>query len=199
MRFLAFSDIHGDWSRLKTLLTTKVDLYVSAGDIANGRRDEFILFMRECGQRTCLAVPGNNERPEWIPNYMNLHGEKKVVMGVTFGGLGGSPKTPFNTVFEWEEEYAYGVLERLGYVDVLVSHAPPKGTTLSLTKTGIDAGSEAVRWYIEEYVPLLVIVGHIHEREGVKEKIGGSLVYNPGKRGAIVDYRGSGEFRIEPL
>jgi len=196
MRFLAFSDIHGDWERLKVLLSTEADLYVSAGDVANGNRDDFILFMRLCGRKPVLAVPGNNELPEWIPNYMNLHGEKKNVQGIVFGGIGGSPRTPFNTIFEWEEDYAYEVLERVGYVDVLVSHAPPKGTRLALTYSGIDAGSEAVRWYIEEYVPRIVVVGHIHEREGMVERIGGTLLVNPGKKGAIVDISPSGEPQI---
>ncbi len=196
MRFLTFSDIHGDFTAVKKLLATDVDLYVSVGDISRGDRDSFIEFMRLCGQKRVFAVPGNNDRPEWIPNYMNLHGEKKTFMGVTFGGLGGSPRTPFNTIFEWEEDYAYEVLEKIGYVDVLVSHAPPSGTVLSLTYSGKEAGSEAVRWYIEEYVPSVAVVGHIHERGGKTEKLGGTTVINPGKSGAIIEISPGEEPRI---
>ena len=196
MRFLAFADLHGDFRRLEVLLNTSADAYVNAGDVTHGSREEFIQFMRICGRRTCLSVPGNNELPDWIPNYMNLHGERKTVLGITFGGLGGSPPTPFNTIFEWDEDYAYEILEKIGYVDVLVSHAPPKGTTLAFTYSGTDAGSEAVRWYIEEYVPRIAIVGHIHEREGYKETMGGTIVVNPGRRGLIVEIEPSGEPKL---
>ena len=114
------------------------------------------------------------------------------------GGIGGSPITPFGTVFEWEEEYAYEVLENLGYVDLFLSHTPPKGTRLALTRTGIDAGSEAVAWYIETFAPAVALVGHIHERAHRKEKIGGTLIYNPGK-GSIVSLNPSGEISIHEL
>ena len=196
MRFLAFSDIHGDWKRVKILLSTDVDLYVCAGDISNDNRDQFIEFLRIIRGKELYMVPGNRDRPEWIPNYMNIHGEKKTYMGITFGGLGGSPITPFETIFEWEEDHAYQILEKIGYVDVFVSHAPPKGTKLSLTFSGKEAGSEAVRWYIEEYVPRIAIVGHIHEREGLSEKVLSTPVINPGKKGAIIEISQGGEPRI---
>ncbi len=196
MKFLAFSDLHGDLRRAEVLLQTEADLYVAVGDIVNASRDDLIAFFRVVGRRPFFMIPGNNELPEWIPNYFNLHGERKTFMGITFGGLGGSPTTPFGTIFEWEEDYAYEVLEKLGYVDVLVSHTPPRGTQLAFTRTGTDAGSEAVLWYIEEYVPRVAVVGHIHEREGLTERIGGTIVFNPGRRGAIVDISPSGEPRI---
>jgi Icc-related predicted phosphoesterase len=196
MRFLAFSDIHGDLNRVRTLLSTDVDLFLCAGDVANGSRDLFIEFSRIVGRKHLLMVPGNNERPEWIPNYMNLHGERKQFMGIVFGGLGGSPPTPFNTVFEWEEDYAYEVLERIGYVDVFLSHTPPKGTKLSYTYSGLDVGSEAVRWYIEEYVPRIAVVGHVHEREGMTDKVLSTPLVNPGKKGVIVEVNQAGEPRI---
>jgi len=198
VRLLAFGDLHGDLEWAKTLLSSSVDVYICVGDVGNGDRETVIKFLRLVGNNRLFMVPGNNELPQWIPNYFSVHGEKKKIMGVTIGGIGGSPLTPFRTIFEWDEEYAYDILEGLGYVDIFVSHAPPKGTRLALTKTGVDAGSEAVLWYIENYAPPLALVGHIHERSHLKERIGGTLVYNPG-RGSIIDFSLSEGISIHEL
>ncbi len=190
---LVFTDIHEDWDTLKKISEARVDVFISAGDLVEKKENvKHVLNMFK--RRSLLIVPGNNERPEWYPLEVNIHGRKAGADGFIVGGIGGSPKTPFNTVFEWEEDYAYHVLESLGYVDILVSHAPPKDTDLSLTYSGIDAGSEAVRWYIEEFSPQLVVTGHIHERSGVIRKLRESILINPGKRGFIVNK----DLSIEP-
>ena len=196
MRVLAFSDIHGDWNALSRLLSFDADAFIGVGDATNGDRDEFLQFLRMFSGKRLLYVPGNNELPNWIPLDVSLHERKVGLGGITIGGLGGSPKTPFNTIFEWEEEYAYKALEKLGYVDVLVSHTPPKGTDHALTYSGIDAGSEAIKWYMETYEPRLILTGHIHERGGLIKKYGNTVVANPYKRGVIVRLP---ELSIEPI
>lgn len=198
VRILAFTDLHGDIRWAKTLFSGPADLYLCLGDVTNGNRDDLINFLRVVGHRKFLMVPGNNELPRWIPNYFSVHGDKKNFMGVVIGGIGGSPVTPFGTVFEWDEDYAYETLENLGYVDIFLSHTPPKGTRLAITKSGVDAGSEAVLWYIETFAPLLALVGHIHERSYLKEYVGGTLVYNPG-RGSVIDFSLNGEISIHEL
>ena len=190
MKILAFSDIHNDWHALKTLVQEGVDAYVCAGDITfsekgMGTAVEILQPIKEF----LFIVPGNNEAPEHLQELFPhvVHGKVAEYMGLKIGGIGGAPRTPWNTLFEWDEEYAYQLLEGLGGVDVFVAHAPPRGTGLASTSGGVDAGSEAVRWYVENYRPGYAVVGHIHERAGMVERVGETIVFNPGPRGKILE------------
>jgi hypothetical protein len=61
----------------------------------------------------------------------------------------------------------------------LVSHVPPKNTSIDLTRSGVHVGSTAVRDFIEAFHPILVVCGHVHEARGTDE-IGGTIIVNPG-------------------
>ncbi|MDN5358376.1 MAG: uncharacterized protein PWP76_219 [Candidatus Diapherotrites archaeon] len=191
MRILAFSDIHNDWHQLRSLTQEDADIYICAGDLTFGERGletaaDILLPINDL----LYIVPGNNERPDHLEEFFRhvIHGRVENVKGIRIGGIGGSPRTPFNTLFEWDEDYAYKILERLGKTDIFVSHTPPKGTELARTMSGHDAGSEAVRWYIEEYQPRVAIVGHVHERAGSETWIGETVVVNPGLRGKLFHF-----------
>ncbi len=199
MRVLSFSDLHNDVERFMLLMESNADLYIGAGDLVSGNRDLLNTMLREVGNKPFLMVPGNNELPSWIPAHYNLHGKMVEMEGIRFGGLGGSPITPFETIFEWEEDYAFKVLEEMGYVDVLVSHTPPWGSKLSLTRMGKDIGSEAVRWYVDEFRPRVVIAGHVHERAGMEDRMGRTLMFNPGRIGAILSINPDGSSHISWL
>ena len=45
----------------------------------------------------------------------------------------------------------------------------------------------AIRKAIEEFQPDVFIAGHIHEAEGLSEKIGKTRVYNVGRKGRIIE------------
>lgn len=190
MRILAFSDIHGRWELLRLAVEKDADIYVCLGDLTYGEAgiEEAAKIMEPVFDRL-ICVPGNNERPETMRRYfpLVLHGDVWEHRGVRFGGIGGSPRTPFHTVHEWEEEEARKMLARMGGVDILLSHAPPAGTRLSMTKSGIDAGSRALREYVESFRPKIVLCGHIHERAGEEEWIGETRILNPGPRGKYVE------------
>jgi Icc-related predicted phosphoesterase len=48
-------------------------------------------------------------------------------------------------------------------------------------------GSKGLRKAIEKFQPDVFISGHIHETEGVSEKIGKTRVYNVGRKGRIIE------------
>lgn len=199
LRILAFSDIHNDLHALRTIVEEPADIYVCAGDITFAERgiERIAEILKPIADRLVI-VPGNNELPETIARIFpgNVHLRRIKMMGVRIGGIGGSPRTPFNTLFEWDEDWARSELKQLGPVDIFVSHAPPNRTELSLTRAGIHAGSEAVREYIERYQPRLAIVGHVHEAAGRWVKIGNTVVVNPGPRGKLIlwgESEGNGE------
>ncbi|NPA77216.1 MAG: hypothetical protein GXN93_05710 [Candidatus Diapherotrites archaeon] len=189
IRILAFSDIHNDWTTLRTLLQENADCYVCAGDLTYNERGirKAYEIMKHTLNRIYI-VPGNNERPETIAALFpkHVHGRVLECRGLRIGGIGGTPRTPWHSAFDWDEDYAYKILETLGETDVFISHSPPKGTTLAKTADGKDVGSEAVRWYIDTYQPEYAIVGHVHERAGIVEKIGKTTAINAGRKGKII-------------
>jgi Icc-related predicted phosphoesterase len=48
-------------------------------------------------------------------------------------------------------------------------------------------GSIGLRKAIEATKPDVVFCGHVHEAEGIEEKIGNTLVINVGKKGKIIE------------
>lgn len=189
VRVLAFSDIHNDWTTLRALLQEEADCYICAGDLTYNEKGikEAYEIMRPYLDKIYI-VPGNNETPETIaalfPNY--VHGRVLECEELRIGGIGGTKTTPWHSAFDWEEEYAYRILERLGETDIFVSHCPPAGTTLARTVDGRDVGSDAIRWYIDTYQPEYAVVAHVHERAGVVEKIGKTTAINAGRKGKLL-------------
>ena len=128
-----------------------------------------------------LIVPGNNEGPG-LPtkgNVQDIDGRVVEFGGLTFGGLGGSSPTPFNTVNEYPEAELWRRLQSLGKVDVLVSHSPPFGTSLDTSGYGGHLGSRSVARYVKEMKPRLLLCGHIHTATAV-EVVYGCTCCNPG-------------------
>lgn len=73
---------------------------------------------------------------------------------------------------------------------IYVLHDPPYGTALDTLWNGQHIGSMAVRKFIEQHQPPLVLSGHIHESPKVSgkvvDRIGGTLCVNPGQTEAIL-------------
>ena len=62
---------------------------------------------------------------------------------------------------------------------IAIMHNPPKDTACDTVTGGAHVGSPLLRKFIEDYKPLAVVTGHIHESVGV-DKIGDTTVVNPG-------------------
>jgi hypothetical protein len=65
---------------------------------------------------------------------------------------------------------------------IFVPHAPPQKTKLDRIFLGKHVGSTAVREFIEQYQPDVVICGHIHEARGV-DSLGKATMVNCGAAG----------------
>jgi hypothetical protein len=193
LRIYAFSDFHAHHSAFerarKLMQRDKPDLVAITGDIANhslSTASEFLNSLDKL-QLPVLFLPGNMDDPallSWKDTaYVKcLHGKSTNINDLTLLGLGGGPKGPFGTPFEYQEEEAKRILEsstattgrKLG----LIVHAPPISTKIDLVR-GVHAGSRAVREFIEARQPLFSVSGHIHEAQG-SEKIGKTLAINTG-------------------
>lgn len=187
-RFLVIADIHGrekvaGWA-LRLANEHQVDAFLVLGDITHFGPASWAGDFLSKLDRPTYALPGNCDPPELVCEEIEkhatlLHGRKVVIDGRTFIGLGGSNPTIFETPFEMEEEDIERTLRPLMEEGaVMVLHAPPKGINDRIS-SGPHVGSEAILRLVQEFHPLVVLSGHIHEDRGIVEK-DGTVFMNPG-------------------
>ncbi len=194
-RILAAGDFHGDSDTAKRLAEKaekeNVDLVILTGDITGMIETENLLkpFLKK-GKKV-VFVPGNWETKETADFLSKLYGVKNIgehylkYENIGIFGVGSS---------DWElnlnEKKTFNKLkkdfEKIKDLEkkIMVSHIHAAGTKSEFS--GIP-GSEALRKAIKEFQPNLFISGHIHEAEGLQEKIGKTKVINVGKKGKIIE------------
>jgi len=159
------------------------DCVVVGGDLAKGGTKDFVgRFLAEAGSGggQVYFVHGNWDPPDSaVPEgTVTLHGKTQMLGKYSIGGLGGSGPTPFKGPFEMGDDDARATLDRIGHVDILVSHSPPLRTKCDRAHSG-HIGSLPVREYVEREHPSVVLSGHVHEGRAV-DHLGGSTIVNPG-------------------
>jgi Icc-related predicted phosphoesterase len=195
LKILAFTDFHGNQEAYRAakelIMNEKPDFVIVAGDIINydaNRAKELLSDLASAG-RLVYFVPGNMDSEElggWggSENVHALHGRCERRKEVSLIGLGGSPRGPFRTVFEYSEEEGAALLQaavrhyRGGHL-ILVSHCPPKNTKVDRISSGEHVGSSSVRKLVENKRPVLVVSGHVHEARGT-DTIGSTTLLNTG-------------------
>jgi Icc-related predicted phosphoesterase len=141
------------------------------------------------------VLPGNHESERNIADFceqygfVNFHGGTLDIGGTHVAGLGYSTPTPFQTPGEYSEEEMATHLQKLvtWAPSVLICHAPPLNTDLDRIRTGLHAGSRAVREFIEKHQPEYFFCGHIHEAEGKVIQMGATRAQNVGKKGFLLE------------
>ena len=137
---------------------------------------------------TVLAVAGNCDSPaidrRLVELGISLHGRGLVRGDVGIHGLSAIPPWQRKMYQFTEEELADAL--RAGYAQlagaahhVVLAHVPPRGGKLDRTHFFQHVGSKALRAFIEETQPELVVCGHIHEGRGI-EQLGRTTVVNCG-------------------
>jgi uncharacterized protein len=196
LTLLIFSDIHNDWKALERLLAIEADYYIAAGDQVTWAKG-----IERCGELLqkradrMYVLPGNHESADQVANMSaryglhNFHQRHFEVGKWRVAGLGYSNPTPFNTPGEYSEPQIAEHLQRFAELTplVLVCHAPPYGTALDQIRSGLHAGSTAVRDFIHLHQPEFFFCGHIHEAEGVRIDIGRTRAMNVGKQGYLLE------------
>lgn len=199
MRILAAGDIHGDTSLSEKLAETaikeKVDYVILTGDLTLGDRStENILgpFIKK--NIKVLFIPGNHESfatadfLELKYGAKNMHGSSIKKDDIGFFGCGGANIG----IHQLTEKEIYDTL-RKGFIEIkdskktiMLTHVHPKGTMMEQF-TNFFPGSEGVRSAIEQFKPDLLLCSHVHEAEGIEEKIGKTKVINVGRVGKLID------------
>lgn len=198
MKILAAGDIHGD-TRLANELAEKaekekVDLVVLCGDLTyNDTEAKGIIgpFIKK-NQRVVL-IPGNHETiatAEFLAEMYgatNLHGYSIKVNDVGLFGCGSANIG----LFQLSEKEIYSILKK-GFSNIkdlkkkiMVTHVHPKGTLMENLSSFVP-GSSGVEKAIKALKPDILLCSHIHEAEGIEEKIGNTRVINVGRKGKVI-------------
>jgi hypothetical protein len=194
-KVLAASDFHGDASASKKLAEKAekedVDLVVLAGDITGIVESDNILKPFVDKKKKVVFVPGNWESSETADFLSKLYGIKNVGEHyVKYGDVGvfgiGSPDWSFDIDDKKTFKKLKKDFEKIKDLEkkIMVSHINPAGTKSEFS--GV-AGSEELRKAIDEFQPDLFISGHIHEAEGMEEKVGKTKVVSVGKKGTVIE------------
>jgi len=187
-------DVHGRFDAVEAMLAElgPVDVLVVGGDLTNAGRPEdagrAVSSWRELAP-VLLAVAGNMDSPAIDARLAEL-GVSLDGRGVTLGevglhGVSASAFTPLHTPYELPDE-ELGRRAQAGHAEVagcrvriFCPHSPPYGTACDRLRSGEHVGSHALRAFVEEEQPDLVLCGHIHESRG-EDAIGRSRIVNPG-------------------
>jgi Icc-related predicted phosphoesterase len=199
MKILAFGDIHGDVGLAKKLAEKaekeNVDLVVICGDItyADYSTDNLIGQFAKKKKRV-LLVPGNHETiatADFLSELYgatNLHGYSVKYKNIGFFGAGGANIG----LFQIKENDIYSLLKK-GFehlkdskTRIMVTHVHPSGTIME-KMSHVFPGSTGVRKAVERFKPDILLCSHVHEAEGLEEKIGNTRVINVGRQGKIIN------------
>jgi Icc-related predicted phosphoesterase len=197
VRLLAITDLHDHPDAPGRILAVAppVDLVLLGGDITNfGSHADAERVVRRVQQTgvPVLAVAGNCDSAdieECLAELgVSLFRRGEVRDGVGFHGLSGMPPW-LRHMYQFPENELAAHLDE-GYAAIegarphmVLSHPPPHGCKVDRTFLFRHVGSKALRTFIEERQPDVVVCGHIHEGRGV-DRIGRTLVVNCGSGAA---------------
>ena len=67
----------------------------------------------------------------------------------------------------------------------MVTHVHPTGTKMEKF-TKLFPGSKGIKKAIDKLQPDILLCSHVHEAEGIEEKVGKTRVINVGRKGKII-------------
>lgn len=199
MRIYAFTDLHGNTKALQQVKEAvrkeEPDLVLCCGDLTVFEHGTRALLSRlNMLKVPVLIIHGNHEREDdfrkacaEFSRITFLHGRTLTADGWTFVGFGGGGfEDRYPELEALEKEWSDLDWSKT----VVIAHAPPHGTSLD------DVGEEGAEWHvgsksltklIKRREPRLVLAGHIHEAFHREDRIGKTLVSNPGPSGKLFD------------
>lgn len=197
MRLLGITDLHGSRTALERILASPgpADVILLGGDLTNfGSPDDAqkLVEQAEATGTTVLAVAGNCDSAEidrrLIELGVSLMGRGVIRQRVGLHGLSAMPPWRGDMYQLTEKQLAEALKDGYSQVRgadhrVVLSHPPPRGRAIDRTSSGRHVGSTALRDFVEETQPELLICGHIHEARGL-EKFGGTTAVNCGPAAA---------------
>ena len=194
LRILAAGDLHGDAKLAEELAKRaekeKVDLVILNGDITGLIETKNLIKPFIDRKERVVFVPGNWDSPETASFLSEIYGIKNLeeyyvkYKNVGIFGIGDA-----RAVWTSEEETFNRLKKSFDKIKnlekkIMVTHFHAAGTKSELSGF---AGSDGIRKAVEKLQPDLLISGHIHELEGIEDKIGKTRVLNVGRKGKIIE------------
>ncbi len=203
MKAICFADVHGDFDAVvkleKSIAGEDLDYVFMLGDYSPGFKDEernqadIKRILEILSGYRVRAIPGNCDHRSSVDIFnregVNLHNTVLDLREAAIIGFGGSNPTPFDTPFEYSEEEIGRHLNNLyskvedGKKVIVMTHFPPKDTKCDVIEGGAHVGSTALKAFIEDMQPELVLCSHIHEAGGTEDRVGETRVLNLGRLG----------------
>jgi Icc-related predicted phosphoesterase len=197
-KILAAADIHGNSSVSESLAKKaekeNVDLVILAGDIHGFDETRGIIAPFKKRNKKVIFVPGNwdtsfqTDSTRDFYKIKNLDGYYTHYEGVDIIGVGTKDfklklddKKTLDKIIKNFEKVQHKPSKK-----VLVSHLHAEGTLAEFS--GIP-GEKVLRKAIKYFQPDFFIAGHIHEAEGLEQKIGKTRVIQVGKKGKIIEIK----------
>lgn len=167
MKILAVSDEEcaALWDYYVPGRLKEYDLILSCGDL----KADYLSFLVTMGRCPVLYVHGNHDTgyDRYPPEGCDCIDDAIVVYnGIRILGLGGCLRYHPGEYQYTDDQMRHRIrklrrkLKRLGGVDIVVTHAPPKG--VGDADDPAHWGFEAFRELIEEFKPAYLLHGHVH-------------------------------------
>lgn len=199
MKILAAGDIHGDTSLAKKLadraVKEKAELVILCGDITQFEQSTDNLigpFVKK--KKKVLLIPGNHESIATADFLAEMYGVKNIdgyyvqYKNIAIFGSGGANVGPNisteEQIFKKLQKSAKKIKPELK--KIMVTHVHPHKSKMSKF-TRFFPGSTGVTRAISKFKPDILLCSHVHEAEGLEEKIGNTKVINVGRSGKIIE------------
>lgn len=197
MKILFFVDTHGSEQYHREIISKakNVDLVVCAGDFTIFESNmPLLLRMFDSVGKPFIFIHSNHETSAAlmascqslrnVKFIYNSHFVKDNILFFCYGG-GGFSITDNNFDVIAENFIKTKQKDFPNHKLILVTHQPPHNTNLD--NIGSHVGNINFRKFIERHQPLYAVSGHIHETFGVEDKIGKTILFNPGPVGRIIE------------
>lgn len=168
-----------------------VDLIILAGDIHGEKRVKNLIYPLVKTKKKIIFVPGNWDSTFESNTIRDMYGIDNIDgMHIKYAGINiigiGSPDFQLNidSKKNLDKLIENFMLTKKSGKKILVSHIHAKNT---LAEFSGFSGSKIVRKAIDYFQPDIFISSHIHEAEGLEEKIGKTHVFQVGRLGKIIE------------
>jgi len=200
LKILVASDIHGDKDAVEKLAEKakkeNVDLVVICGDITYfGTGLEGMIGPFRKINKKVLLVPGNHEDiattdflvQMYKPGVYNLHGYSIKFKDIGFFGIGFDPSLTLES--KHLEEIISKSYEKIkdSKHKVLITHFAPETRKFKALGEIPWEENKIITRIVKKFKPDLVLCGHMHEFEGLEDKLGKTKIKNVGKHGEIIE------------
>jgi len=199
LKILAAGDIHGDTRLANSLaekaVKEKADVVILCGDLTfadSSAKGIIGPFVKK--KKKVLIIPGNHESfatADFLAELYgvkNIHGYSVKYEDVGIFGCGGANVG----ISQLREDEIYKYLKS-GFDNIkglkkkiMVTHVHPDGLKMG-ELTSFFPGSKGITKAVKSFKPDILLCSHVHEAEGIEEKIGDTRIINVGRKGKIIE------------